>query len=418
MKIKILMFVMCLFSATLFAADVFTTFDLSDPELGPVYRVRGELLDAARDRDTATVSQKIAELEAMQTDSLITIHDAEKFGIYNELKMYRAMLKFLVQYHKNAYVKKAKNTRYAGNDGLTTFTQMYFEMSRSKKIHEEIERELADSDLDETEIREMRLMLYLPLTYYDNEYLEKVKRRAQVFLSNDGDHPDAEWVRKSIMAPLDRMDFIEMFYKDRANRKEHVIQNSLYTGGLGVNVYLLSTGGGFKNYYRKDWIKPDNYPVTGEIYLQIKRFSISGEFVNSGHKGVLDLGAALGYVVHDSRYLKIRPYIEISGCIFGGNTKVKSFSTGRDDYDHMIFEGVPQGYRYESPEWGTAYTLGVNIDYKFATLYLFSSNRYLSSFSIVGKFGMSYMNLEEDYPVTRGKGLDVFMALGLGVYLW
>jgi hypothetical protein len=62
--------------------------------------------------------------------------------------------------------------------------------------------------------------------------------------------------------------------------------------------------------------------------------------------------------------------------------------------------------------------LGVNIDYKFATLYLFSSNRYLSSFSIVGKFGMSYMNLEEDYPVTRGKGLDVFMALGLGVYLW
>ena len=77
MKIKILMFVMCLFSATLFAADVFTTFDLSDPELGPVYRVRGELLDAARDRDTATVSQKIAELEAMQTNSLITIHDAE-----------------------------------------------------------------------------------------------------------------------------------------------------------------------------------------------------------------------------------------------------------------------------------------------------------------------------------------------------
>ena len=61
-------------------------------------------------------------------------------------------------------------------------------------------------------------------------------------------------------------------------------------------------------------------------------------------------------------------------------------------------------------------TLAANVDFKFATLYLFTSNRKFFSPSIVGKFGISYISFEDTF--VRGSGVSPFFSLGLGMYLW
>jgi hypothetical protein len=58
----------------------------------------------------------------------------------------------------------------------------------------------------------------------------------------------------------------------------------------------------------------------------------------------------------------------------------------------------------------------VNVDYKFLTTYLFTSNNKFFSMSLVGKFGASYIDAE-GYAV-EGSGVSPFFNLGLGVSFW
>ncbi len=64
----------------------------------------------------------------------------------------------------------------------------------------------------------------------------------------------------------------------------------------------------------------------------------------------------------------------------------------------------------------TGWILGANVDLKFATTYFFSSDMTFSSFSLVGRFGVSSINLDGD--VINGSGYMMFFSLGLGFYLW
>lgn len=393
--------------------------DIDSSGLESVIKIRDELLDAYRRGDTAEVSQKIAELDGLPPNSVHGIHDAEKFGIYHELKMYRAMLQLLIKTFKNAYDPlNFQDVVYAGNDSLMAQTKEYINKVASQTLYGEMVKDIANSDLDDSEMREMMLLLHLPLTYWNRKALDETKYFAYEFVQKDAAHPDAEWVQKSILEPLNRANFKELFEKDRTENKETKIENKLYTGGFGVNVYFLGGGFGYDGYYREDMVKPESYPINAEIYLQIKRFSISGELINSALKGVMNLGFSFGYVVYDSRNLKIRPYVGFSGCIFNGSTTNPFYDSTHDDYDHSTYYGYPAGESYESPDRNTAFTLGVNVDYKFGTAYLFGSNSKFTSFSVVGKFGLSQLDLEEGYPVTQGSGFGAFFAIGFGVYFW
>src|SRR5574344_2897110 len=138
------------------------------------------------------------------------------------------------------------------------------------------------------------------------------------------------------------------------------------------------------------------------------RFSVSLELTESGLDGVGTYGLGLGFVAFDSRYLKVRPYLEIGASVMG--VKPPRYC-------------IYQGESYYAGESTTAdmngvntYTLGANVDFKFITAYFLFSDKKLTSCSFVGKFGISYMDIDDDFA--KGKGLDGFANLGLGIYFW
>ena len=440
MKRSVLAIFVCVFLKTLYAADssALSDFERSlmdvqtsqnefeqsllnqeGSELEPVYKAREELLDAIRNKDTATVSQKIEELENMQSYPVKTIHAGEKFAAYNDLKMYRAMLKMLVQRLQNAYDSTSlQNEAYAGNDGLMAYAEDYINKFASKSLYEGIERYLdTESDLTEAEIHELRLMLYLPMAYDSRDNIEKVRTLASYFVENYSDHPDAEWVRTCVLEPLERASFRVEFLKDRNARSEEIIASRFYTGGIGFNVYFLGGGFGYSGHYRKDLAKPSSYPVNGEVYLQLSRLSVSGELINAGHKGVINLGMSFGFVAYDSRYWKIRPYVGFSKCLFNADPVKPYFDSVHNGKDYSYYSFDDWGSE-DTEFFGSALTLGVNVDLKFATSFRSIDSYGVWSVAVVSKFGVSQLDMKKGFPVTRGNGHDVFFALGLGLYFW
>lgn len=65
---------------------------------------------------------------------------------------------------------------------------------------------------------------------------------------------------------------------------------------------------------------------------------------------------------------------------------------------------------------GERYIIAANVDFKFITSYLFLSSSKLSSFSLVGKFGGSYLDIDND--LAKGSGFEGFVSLGLGIFFW
>ena len=152
--------------------------------------------------------------------------------------------------------------------------------------------------------------------------------------------------------------------------------------------------------------------MNAELYLQIRRFSISLELINTGHEGLMNLGFAVGFVAYDSRYFKIRPYLGLFGNIFNGDVKHVYYFPKDSDY------GMWANESFEYQEMGTCIKVGANFDFKFGTAYLFFSDSKLVSFSLVGNVGLSYLDLSDGKPLVRGSGLDAFAAVGLGIYFW
>lgn len=384
-------------------------------EMEPVYRAREDLLEAIRNKDTAMVSLKVAQLEGLQSYSIIPLHDTEKLCFYKDLGMYRALLKMLVQHYKSAYdINKTANAQYAGNDGLMIYTKDYLE--KHKMVigeYEELEPRINRAHLTESEKSELRLLMSLQFAYKHERDEATVREYANEFVEKFPNHPDAAWIKTSILAPLKRMNVSDMYFDARTKNKENVIQNKLYTGGFGINLYISpGVGFGFGDYYREDLVKPESYPFNAELYLQIRRISVSLELINTGHEGLMNLGFAVGFVAYDSRYFKIRPYLGLFGNIFNGDVKHAYYFPKDSDYGMWADES------FEYQDMGTCIKIGANFDFKFGTAYLFFSDSKLVSFSLVGNVGLSYLDLSDGEPLVRGSGLDAFVAFGLGVYFW
>jgi hypothetical protein len=212
----------------------------------------------------------------------------------------------------------------------------------------------------------------------------------------------------------------EKFWAERAANKEKNIQKKLYTGGVGFDLYVFGAGmvlSGYEDIYRSDLLEGDVSPVHFDFYVQFSRIAVSLGYHNTALVGIESIDFTVGYVLYDSRYLKFRPFVGFSGPTSDFTVK-NVFCVGSDEaseHSHCYEKGDGGGeISQEFTE--TGWMLGANVDLKFATTYFFSSDMTFSSFSLVGRFGVSSINLDGD--VISGSGYMAFFSLGLGFYLW
>ncbi len=212
----------------------------------------------------------------------------------------------------------------------------------------------------------------------------------------------------------------EKFWAERAANKEKNIQKKLYTGGVGFDLYVFGAGmvlSGYEDIYRSNLLEGDVSPVHFDFYVQFSRIAVSLGYHNTALVGIESIDFTVGYVLYDSRYLKFRPFVGFSGPTSDFTVK-NDFCVGSDEaseHSHCYEKGDGGGeISQEFTE--TGWMLGANVDLKFATTYFFSSDMTFSSFSLVGRFGVSSINLDGD--VISGSGYMAFFSLGLGFYLW
>ena len=195
-----------------------------------------------------------------------------------------------------------------------------------------------------------------------------------------------------------------------------MIRRKLYTGGLGLNLYMVSGGivHSFEDYYSNNNVEPQEFELKLELYLQLGRFVPMFDIVNVGVPGFATFAFGLGMVVYDSRYLKVRPYVEygMTGMYAGITRKYPQVNGKPTNSPNSWYETENEFSDYD----GTAVIAGVDVDFKFLTTYLFFSNEKLFSFSLAGKVGFAYVDINNE--LAWGEGVSLFIGLGLGVYFW
>lgn len=379
----------------------------------PFLLAREALLEAVNQKDINGIREKIATLDEMGTKSIIPLEDIEKEHIYIKFNMFNDYLKLLVTHYKAMYdtTKYDKEPRHISekHDGLVIFTTKELEkIDTTRSFYFNIKDRIDSSTLSTREKDKIGIFILLRDAYRKNDVAEYLAKEVKQFIEKYPDDPEAKWMEKCIYGPLEKMNYYEYAMKMRKINKESVIKQKLYTGGLGFNIGLPIFGApiGFDKFYRKDLYEVSDSEILNlELYLQISRLVFLGQMINSGIPGIWGYGFGLGFVVFDSRYLKIRPY----------------FSVEMAGVDYSVKEDIPgKIYAGESEYSGfskiNVYTLDANIDYKFGTAYLFLSDRKFVSFAITSKIGMSYMDI--DKACVKGSGVIPFAHLGLGIYFW
>lgn len=380
-----------------------------------VYRGREALMQAIKSGDTAEISQKISDLDNMKTDAVFPLVNIEKEVIYMDKKMWRQLLQHEVNLFKTYYDSiEPPDVQYAENDELMIYVKdKIAKIDTQSTLYSTVSSQIEKSNLQEHEKMELEIVLLLHNAYSMGAY-RRIAELSKTFCEKYPDHPDVPWIKKSVAAPAERMDVRKMYYAERAERKEEFIAKNFYTGGLGVNLFFLPGGlaFGFDDMYRSDLFEPQDPGLYAEIYLQIKRFSLSGEILGSGVTGLASYSLGLGYVVYDSRYLKVRPYAAIGfpELILDAKDDFKGPARGNGEVT-VLHKGST-----ESVSEGMTATLAVNVDFKFVTAFLFTSNNKFFSMSLVGKFGVSYIEAE-GYAV-NGSGVTPFCNFGLGFHFW
>lgn len=380
-------------------------------QMESVYKVRQDLLSAVKAKDSAAVGVAVDQLLGMETRSMIPIREKELEVVYIEMRMFERLLDMMLKYYKTLFdpPQHDPNPVVASSDDL----EAYVENSVAKRdlmrnIYYTISSQIDNSQLSEVKKEKLEMMLLLCDAYREGIGTGyRVRELAEDFLKKFPNDPDAHWIEKSVLSPLTRMDIHEFNQQNKHERKAMTIQDKLYTGGLGLNVFLLmgGMGIGFDKLYRKDLFEASSSPsVNFEIYLQIHRIALLAEMVNSGVEGVYSLGLGTGFVAYDSPYLKIRPYFALA---------LAGMGLGANDVYHGNDVGGDVGFDIDS---GISSTLAVNVDFKFATMNFFNAYNKLASFSLVGKFGASFIQIKDEY--VDGDGISLFFALGLGAYFW
>ena len=384
----------------------------SPSQMEPVYRLRQDLLSAVKAKDSAAVGVAVDQLLGMESRSMIPIREKELEVVYIEMKMFERLLDMMLKYYKTLFdpPQYDPNPVVASSDDLESYVDNSIDKrDPMRNVYYSISSQIDNSQLSEVKKEKLEMMLLLCDAYREGIGTGyRVRELAEDFLNRYPDDPDAHWIEKSVLSPLTRMDLYEYNQQNKHERKAMTIQDKLYTGGLGLNVFLLmgGMGIGFDKLYRKDMFEASSSPsVNFEIYLQIHRIALLAEMVNSGVEGVYSLGLGTGFVAYDSPYLKIRPYFALALAGMSMNSKEKNLVEYVDSGDY--------GFDIDS---GISSTLAVNVDFKFATMNLFNIYNKLASFSLVGKFGASYIQINDEY--VNGDGISLFFAIGLGSYFW
>ena len=409
-------------STDAFEQSLMTNADYAGME--PVYKLRESLLEYVKNKDTAKVSESIRELESMKTRECLPIQDVEKTLIYLELKMYRPLIPHMVHEFKSSYdtLEVDAGYRIAKDDGLNLYLKKAALDLDSAKVNlfENHASSIKKSNgLSAEEKAELELLMQLDGAYWSESKLNDERALVEHFVNEYPNNPDVPWLKKAVLLPMQRMDTFGMYMEDRVKNKDRLIESKYYTGGLGFNLYLLGMGtvvSGYDDLYRSDLLDPEDNLVQMEFYLQFSRIALSLGFYNSGIAGIETVDLTAGYVLYDSRHLKIRPFVGISTA-FSNFTIKEDFFLGAESY-------YGSGSYYEKgseldenfSESVAGWVFGTNIDLKFATTYFLLSDTKLTSFALVGRFGISTIDLQGE--VVKGDGYMAFVAAGIGVYFW
>ena len=93
-------------------------------EMSLAYRGREALMQAIKSRDTAAISQRIAELDNMKSGNVAPLVNIEKECIYIDNQMWRQMLELEVSYYKNFYDSlETEYVQYPENDELMFYVK-------------------------------------------------------------------------------------------------------------------------------------------------------------------------------------------------------------------------------------------------------------------------------------------------------
>ena len=382
-------------------------------ELEPIYKLRENLLSAIKSKDTVTASNIISQLSEHETRSFIPIQYMELEVVYIQMNMYGHFLDMLLKYYKTLLDSNRydENLTFASEDGLALYVKnQIMQRDTTRNVFFAISNKINYARISMSKKLKLEILLLLRDAYRDENVGSLVRDKASRFVKEYGDDPDAAWIKKCILDPLSRKSPRELALIERAERHEDVIEEKLYTGGFGMNLFFIKggVGFGFDNLYRSDIYETVDPPINLELYHQIKRVALLTELLSSGVEGVCSFGFGLGVVVFDSRYIKIRPYVEYA---FPG----MELRTKKSVPSLEVYEGDEELYGISGDN--TALIAAVNVDYKFGTPYFFNSRSKLTSFSIVGKFGASTITLEDTNHFS-GSGVTLFFDIGLGIYFW
>lgn len=380
-----------------------------------IYKTRDDLLEAIKQKNTSEARALVELLESMDTDDLIAIDQIEKEHTFIQLNMMKDLLNSIIKHYKNAYnpVYANKDIRHISNEGdaLCIYIRKQLDKRDSTKnifdlISDRVDR---STQLTHPEKQKLELLYIIRTAYSNTEDQTRATKLAQQFIKENPDDPDTEWIKKCVYGPLEKLRYTSYKFKMRKQNKEHNIQQKLYTGGFGINMGITTLGITLGHLYRSDLFEPEYFlPLNLELYFQQKRFAVAAEIFNSGAMGLVGFGLDFGYVIYDSRYFKVRPYLGLYSTNFYGSTKEYTPSLKNDVGDPV--ESFHIGL--SSP----TVTLAVNGDFKFATAYFFTSAQKLVSFALTVKAGFSLINLDEEDA--KGTAFNGFIATGLGFYFW
>lgn len=387
----------------------------SPTELEPIYVCRDQILEAVQKKDSKKVAELVNQLKGLESRRVASYLPFELETIYTEMNMLDQLTDHYVDHYRTLLDtgKYDSDVHTIKDDPLYLHVVKFWKSQDTTKApYELVVAKINNSRLPDVKRRKLEILSMLRFAYMDEIVGQDVRALTEAFVEKYPDDPDAPWMKHTILGPLSRMSIWDLKMLKRSENKEKVIENKLYTGGFGFNLYLAMGGFGigYEDVYRNDIYEPDPVPVNWEFYIQFGRFTALLELVNSGVSGISSFGWGLGWVVYDSRYLKVRPY-------FGAETSYMNYRY-KDNYVVGGTSLSPAGNSESSglDEEGFRGILGVNVDFKFITAYFLASSSKLSSLSVVGKFGVSSMDI--DTNVAKGEGYEAFFALGLGIYLW
>lgn len=426
MRFFICFLIVSLFSRTW--SQNFSDFEKRLASEGPSERqniipLRDSLLKSLLSKDAEAVSREMKMLQTRETEEILPLTDDEKFIAFVYMEQYDSLLVFYVNNAKNAYreIFASKKTMQdvIADDALHAFLLDFESRNESRLKKENILTATQNAAIDPVYKAEAAAVYLIPNLYKEKRARQNFIQNAYAFIEKYPDHPDADWLKKSVLAPLtDNRDYVKfadsvrhcglMADRERAAQdRQELLNKKLYTSGLGAS-FLLGVGvpmtGRLKRFYSDEFNSPFSGMFIVEIpVLQLWRFELALDASGPMNEGAGIFGFDLGFVVLDKPQYKITPYLSIGATSVYEESK-DSVLTGGDSFE--------------------SYSAGVNFDYRFAT-HKFFSKRILMTYSIRVKYQFSYASTRiqwESNGITGEaetyKGIYHTLAAGVNIFIW